>query len=126
MLYLRGWVSTFDDLDILIDERDYERVETVMNRLGKRVIVPPNPLYETRHFLNYRIGDVKCDIMAGLSIIHQGKPHYFPYDENKYDLVKYQGRLYRLGTSDDWCEYYRLMNRNDKGKLIKNHRKERS
>jgi hypothetical protein len=56
MLYLRGWVSTFDDLDILIDERDYERVETVMNRLGKRVIVPPNPLYETRHFLNYRIG----------------------------------------------------------------------
>ena len=73
MLYLRGYVDHFNDIDIMISKNDVQKTINIMNDFGTPVIKGPDATCKTKVFLEYRIDEVDVDIMSGLIIVNQGK-----------------------------------------------------
>ena len=72
------------------------------------------PLGE-KHFIE----DVEVDMMAGFGIIHEGKEYDCSLYENQIvKHVEVNGVRIPLQSVDLWREYYHLMNREHKVKLI--------
>lgn len=122
MLYLRGIVESFDDIDILVCEEDIVKAQNILDNLGTKNPRNPNKQYATKLFLEYVIDGIDVDVMAGLTIISNGLNHYFPLDKNQnYQSVTIDGETIHLDTIDNWLKYYKLMERLDKVEIIKNY-----
>ncbi|PKK93042.1 MAG: hypothetical protein CVV61_06690 [Tenericutes bacterium HGW-Tenericutes-6] len=124
-LYLRGIVSDFHDLDIMILEKDVEKVKEIMSNIALLKDKKPSSNFGTKIFLNYMIDTVDIDIMAGFAIKHQEKMHHFPLRENMiFDVYLLDDVKIYLEDIDIWLTYYVLMERKDKINIIKTYMKE--
>jgi hypothetical protein len=117
MLYLRGIVDTFDDIDIMVKMDDINRVKELFKDYPLEEKYP-NEQYKTEVFLEYKIENIDIDIMAGFNIVNNGKEHYFPLGDNVGDCFELDGASLYLETVETWLKYYKLMNREDKVKII--------
>lgn len=118
MLFLRGMITTFDDIDIMVHLDD---VKTVMKLLSdyKMLERKPSEDYKTKYFFEFVIEDVDIDIIAGFNIINNGKEHYFPLERNsKFDQIVIDDTIIYLESVEKWLEYYKLMEREDKVDII--------
>ncbi|HAX02452.1 MAG TPA: hypothetical protein DHV05_04190 [Acholeplasmataceae bacterium] len=121
MLYLRGFVDDFNDLDFLVCEEDYFKVEQLLEVIGQKVNKDLNPRYQTRHFSSFVIEGVSLDMMAGYAIMSGQQEHYFPMKKtDRFDYTYLDGQIIYLSTVDEWLRYYQLMERHDKVKIILN------
>jgi len=119
MLYLRGYIADFNDLDFLVSEEDYLKVEHLLEVIGQKVNKDLNPRYQTRQFSSFMIEEVSIDVMAGYAIIKDHQEHYFPIKKNdSFDYTYLDGQIIYLSTVDEWLSYYQLMERHDKEKII--------
>ena len=119
LLYLKGAVDNFRDIDIVVAEEDVSAVKELLSNYG--VLQPPNPnaQYKTRTFLEYVIDGIDVDIMAGLVILDGTDEHYFPLKkENITDVIKLNDTAIPLQSLEEWKHYYSLMGRPEKVKLI--------
>jgi len=124
-LYLRGIVSDFHDLDIMILEKDVEKVKEVMSNIALLKDKKSSSNFGTKVFLNYTIDTVDIDIMAGFAIKNQGKMHHFPLRENMiFDEYLLDDVKIYLEDIVIWLTYYELMEREEKIKIIKTYMKE--
>ncbi len=120
MLYLRGYVDHFHDIDIMIAENDVEQTIKIMQDLGTPIIEKLDSTYKTKVFLAYRMDEVAVDIMAGFIIVSQGQDHYFPlHQDEPCDIHLLEGVPIKLASVDTWLHYYTLMGRTDKVELIR-------
>ena len=75
MLYFKGIVSEFHDIDLMISVDDVEVVKTILSEMG--TLCPsdqkPNPMYQTKCFMEYVIDEIDVDVMAGFAIVCEGE-----------------------------------------------------
>lgn len=118
MLYLRGYVNYFDDIDIMVSEPDVEKTKHVLDILGTREAKASNPNYKTKVYLEYNIDNIEVDIMAGLIIVSDDMEYYFPLKEEEGDEINIDEVIIHIDSVELWLNYYTLMNRIDKVEII--------
>lgn len=121
LLYIKGIVSEFNDIDLMISNNDVECVKEILSEMGE--IHPSNPkpnaMYRTKTFMEFTIDSVDVDVMAGFSIVSEGK--LFDCSLHKEQIVErilLGTEIVPLQSPLLWCKYYRLMKRNDKANMI--------
>ena len=119
LLYLKGLVPDFSDLDIMLKEEDAERAEGVFASLGHQLPAKHKPEFKTRYYRAFQIQGVAVDVMAGFTILSQGEAHYFPLKKEAIrDYAEIQGVLIPLQSLVEWRQYYELMGRWNKVEII--------
>jgi hypothetical protein len=120
LLYLNGKTDDFDDIDLLISEKDVLRVKELMQQFGALSPKNPNARYKTRHFLEYTIDGVDIDIMAGFVIVHDGIDHDCSLDPDTITSSAMVNNVsIPLHSLNEWCKYYEWMGRADKAAMAK-------
>lgn len=119
LLYLKGITSDFHDIDLMIAYSDVEQVKEILSGMGTLQLPNPHPKYRTKVFMEFSINSIDIDVMAGFSILSHNKI---------YDCSLKESQIVEWITLDDvkiplqspqlWCEYYKLMGRNEKVNMI--------
>lgn len=118
MLYLRGMVDQFDDLDIVISEGQEQVVEKLLVQMGECSIAPASEQFRSKCFKSV-VDNVKVDVISGFTIVCDGISHYLPLDTADIDMymVIDDCKIY-LHSIEVWRIYYSLMGRTAKVSLI--------
>lgn len=119
MLYLRGIVDDFSDIDLLVAKNDIEQANQIIGKLGTIKPQQKHKTYRTDYFYEYVIDDVEIDLISGFKILRAQKLYDLSFDEKEVfdsydldDIVIYMESIYK------WLKFYEIMDRKDKVKLI--------
>jgi hypothetical protein len=119
LLYFKGIVSDFHDIDIMVTEEEIEIVKGVLLSFGKMQTPKPNVRYKTSYFLEFQINGIDVDVMAGFNITNNDKEHHFPLKkEHIKDFTEINGIRIPLQSLEEWRMYYQLMGRDEKVDMI--------
>ena len=121
LLYFKGITDKFNDIDLMIAEKDIEKTTNIFLSLGKEYPKSPNLQYKSKCFLAFNIDGIDFDIISGFVIVNNNCDHYFPLEKNsiaEYFCLK--NISVPLQSVNDWLTYYTLMNRIEKIEMIKN------
>ena len=121
MLFLKGIVSEFHDIDLMVSVQDAERAKAILSEMGE--LCPPNPkpnpMYQTKTFLEFRIDSIEVDVMAGFAVVNEGRVFDCSLRENQItEQVLLGTEVIPLQSPLLWCKYYRLMGRAEKADMI--------
>lgn len=121
MLYLKGIVPDFHDIDLMISMKDADKAKEILSEMGK--ICPPNPIqnpiYHTKRFMEFVIDSIDVDLMAGFIIEKDSKIYDCSLHKNQIvEEVKLDGESIPLQSPLLWSKYYHLMGRDEKGSMI--------
>ncbi len=120
LLYFKGKIDHFNDIDILVVEEDIPRLKEILLEMG--TLAPPNPnaKYQTRHFLEFTIDGIDVDIMGGFVIVCDGIAHDCSLvPEQIAERVLLNGEAIPLHDLNLWRQYYEWMGRYDKAAMLK-------
>ncbi len=120
LLYFKGKIDSFNDIDILVAEDDVPQLKEILLEMG--TLAPPNPnaQYKTRHFLEFTIDGVDVDIMGGFVIVCDGIAHDCSLlPEQIAEMVFLNGETIPLHDLKLWRQYYEWMGRSDKVAILK-------
>lgn len=120
MLYFRGVVTDFNDIDLMAAAADGERAAEALVDLGAvRKPVQPSPRFESDGFWKLELNGLGIDIMAGLGIIYEGQKYTFPLRKGDIsDTIELLDEKIPLQGVREWRELYRLMQREEKVRLL--------
>ena len=119
LLYFKGIAPEFHDIDLMISSGDAERVRAILCGMGELQPFAPNPKYHSETFMEFVIDSIDVDVMAGFSILSGGKLHDCSLREDQIAETMALGpELIPLQSPMLWCEYYRLMGRTEKVRMI--------
>ena len=119
MLFLRGAVDSFNDIDLTAALPDAERAAAVLGGLGEALPPDAQPHYKTRFFREYVIDGVEADLIAGMVIVSDGVAHDCPLcPEDITRTVTACGVKVPLHALACWRRYYALMGRQAKAERI--------
>lgn len=116
---MKNIVEDFNDIDILIDIKDVDKVIKIMNEIGIKKDTQSHLNYLTQVFLEYEVDRVEIDIMAGFKIKTYDK--IIDGSLKKEQIVEYidfYDTNIPLQSIDLWLEYYTYMKRLDKVELM--------
>lgn len=119
LLYFKGVVNEFHDLDLMVTLEDVDKVKAVLGELGEKQEQEPNSQYKTKCFLEYVIDEVDVDVMAGFVIVKEGVEYPIPFDKRSIvEIIQFEEAHIPLQSVEAWKSYYALMNRQSKVELI--------
>lgn len=119
LLYYKGLVPEFHDIDLMIADGDADRVREVLCKMGTLQPPNPNPKYRTRTFLEFTVAGVDVDVMAGFSIVNGDEVVDCSLRPAQIvETIDLDGECIPLQSLALWGEYYRLMGRTAKAELI--------
>lgn len=119
MLYLRGIVSEFHDLDIMVTVQDALRAKELLQAMGTLHPSVQEARYETKYFFEFLIGGVEVDLIGGFAIRRDGVVHDCGLDPAQItEQVTVNGQEVPLHSLQAWRRYYALMGRDGKVALI--------
>lgn len=121
LLYFKGITSEFHDIDLMVSDTDVGCVRKILSEMGEIQASKPNPKYQTKAFMEFTIDSMDVDVMAGFSIVMDGKLFDCSLQEEQIVEKMLLGtELIPLQSPLLWGEYYRLMGRNEKVEMIEN------
>ena len=119
LLYFKKITSTFHDIDLMITNEDVESVREILSQMGELQPSNPNPKYQTKTFMEFTINSIDVDVMAGFSILNDGKVYDCSLDKGQIvEWLTLGDTKIPLQSPSLWCEYYRLMGRKEKVDMI--------
>ncbi|WP_349948654.1 hypothetical protein ABFV83_09635 [Lacrimispora sp. BS-2] len=119
LLYFKGITSEFHDIDIIAVEEDAEIIKDVLLSLGNLQKPNPNAKYKSKSFMEFIVDGVDIDVMAGFTIVNNDKEYYFPLKKKEInDYTEVNGIGIPLHSLEEWRNYYELMGRDEKVKMI--------
>lgn len=124
LLYFKGIVNEFHDLDIMIDNDDADKVSEILSELGELQYTPKNSNFKTKTFLQYIVDGIDIDIIGGFIIVKDAVEYDCFLQSEITDYVVLDGIKIYLDTLDNWHKYYSLMNRDNKVKMIEDYKKD--
>lgn len=120
MLFLRGIVDDFSDLDLFVRHKDISRAKEVLESLGKMKPQCLSEIYKTDVFYEYVIDDVDIDLISGFKIIKDQKLYDLSFDENEiFDTYEMDHTLIYLDSIKNWLRFYEIMGRENKVNILK-------
>ncbi len=139
MLHHYGLVAMPNDIDILVEEKDIEKVDSIIKEMGEKKPLNPMKTYSTKYFYEYEVQGVDIDVMAGFIINHEeGNYEYtFHKDSLIFERLNHTNNdpsgehsldniTLPFTTLEDWYVLYQLIpGREKKVQLIEDYLKER-
>lgn len=121
MLFIRGVVNDFNDLDLIIAKEDEKKVLTILRKLGIEKKLAGKPEYCSEGFYNFVIDKIDIDVIVNFGILAHHEKYKFPLVPSSVDhSYSVNGTVIPLQTLSEWSYYYHLMGRDKKVKLINN------
>ena len=123
MLFLRGIVQKFHDIDMMVCEEDVEVAKEILLRHGKLQPTQPDDKFGTHHFLEFDVDGVEIDLIAGFVVNSaDGKQHVCPLQVEEVDAcVDVFDQAIALHSLNVWYQYYTWMGRKDRVKNIEDY-----
>lgn len=119
LLYLKGAVREFNDIDIMVDEKDVGRCKDILLNMGTMGAASPDPRYKTRTFMEFTVDDVEIDVIAGFVIVENGIEHDCSLRSDQITEYAAIGKeRVPLQGLPLWRQYYEWMGRRSKVELI--------
>ena len=124
LLYFKGYVEDFNDIDIMVADVDAIKMENILKSFGT---MQPSTKgnseakvrYETKHFREFIVDDVDIDMMGGFVIVSNGEA--YDCDLKQLQITEYievNGEKIPLHSVELWRKYYALMGRDKKVAII--------
>ena len=103
----------------MISNENVETVREILSEMGELQPPNPNPKYKTKTFMEFVIKSIDVDVMAGFSILNDGKTYDCSLDKEQIvEWLTLGDTKIPLQSPLLWCEYYRLMGRKEKVDMI--------
>ena len=111
VLYFNGHEKEPNDIDLFIEEKEYEGVRNNLLMMGKEKIKnDDNNIYNTQRFTTIIIDENEIDIIAGFYIRHAEGEFKFVFDEKSIDKVIDVGnQKVNIMALEDWYILYQLI-----------------
>jgi hypothetical protein len=118
-----GLIDKPNDIDILVDLKDIEKVDKILKSIGEKVVGEKIDTYSTKYFYEYTVNGVDVDVMAGLSINYDKGTFKYIFDQSSISEFKIiNGVNIPLTSLEDWYVIYQLIpNREIKVAMIENY-----
>jgi hypothetical protein len=118
-----GLVANPNDIDLLVDIKDVEKLDQVLKTIGEKKPPKKTGSYSTRYFNQYFIKGVNVDVMAGFRINHTSGVYEYTFDQHSISEIKEINEVSIPFTSlEDWYVIYQLIpGRDEKVRLIENY-----
>ena len=116
MLFLRGIVPEFRDIDLMVCEEDIDVAREILLRHGTLQPVKPDDKFGSRHFLQFDVDGVEIDLIAGFVVNSaDGEQHVCPLQVEEVDgCVDVRDQAVSLHSLQVWYQYYTWMGRKDR------------
>ncbi|NCB32494.1 MAG: hypothetical protein EOM64_01195 [Erysipelotrichia bacterium] len=119
MLYLNHIAEEFNDLDLMIMNKDADEVRRILLNMGTLHASKSNISCSSECFMEFTVKDVDVDVMAGFYILKDGI--YYDRSLRAEDIecwVTVNGQSIPLHSVNVWRRNYELMGRKTKVELI--------
>lgn len=88
-LFIRGIVDDFNDVDIIVDSNDIEKIKKIMEEKGAILTgTGGNGFCESDMYMHYQLGRIDVDIISGFRIVTFGTEYYYPYKSWQTDMIE--------------------------------------
>ncbi|WP_026476716.1 nucleotidyltransferase family protein [Alkaliphilus transvaalensis] len=119
-----GLIDKPNDIDLMVDQKDYPKVHQILKGLGSEVSIETKSSdYETECFSKYIIKGVSIDVMAGFIINHKEGQYKYEFDSSSVnERLLINDVEIPFTALEDWFVLYQLMkNREAKVRLIEDY-----
>ncbi|MBU3129256.1 nucleotidyltransferase family protein [Clostridium tagluense] len=123
LLHHYGLIDSPNDIDILVDLSDIEKVDKILKSIGEKKVREKSDTYSTKYFYEYVVHGFDIDLMAGLSINYNNGTYEYIFNHTSIsEYKKINGVNIPLSSLEDWYVIYQLIpGRDIKVKMIENH-----
>ena len=122
MLFLRGIVKEFRDIDLLVCEEDVEIAAEILLRHGTQLPTTADCRFDSKHYRKFDVDGVEIDLIAGFVVNGEDGQHVCPLEIEEVDACvdvdDVAVSLHALGT---WFKYYTWMGRTERIKQIEDY-----
>lgn len=120
MLLLRGLPVTVHDLDLMVFLEDAELARAQLALLGTTLKKESSDRFVSAAFHRFAIDGVEVDLIAGFAIKKEGEVLSFPLQTSQMDgEAMVENQKVPLHALKQWEQFYTLMDRQDKLRMIK-------
>lgn len=114
VLYYFDQIEEVHDIDIIVDEKDYEKARSILISVGEARPTPTSDIFLTTHFSKYLVNGVKIDLIAGFKIQSSSGIYSYILDDLAISkTVNLQGVIIPLARLEDWYVLYHLMSKRE-------------
>lgn len=119
MLYLRGVVSDFEDIDLFVTLEDAQQVIELLDQVAIPQVTVPSEQFQTVVYKKYLMDGVFIDVMAGFKIVVNDEVMdcSLTSETQLTRLIVYNQEV-PLYTLSEFRDFYTYMNRMSKVELI--------
>ena len=119
MLYFKGIVPVFQDIDLMVADADAQTAQSILCSMGQMQPQNPNPKFRSKAFMEFVIDSVDVDAIAGFAIVSgDGVVDCSLQKEQIVERMPLGEVCIPLQSPALWCRYYRLMDRTEKAQMI--------
>lgn len=118
LLWFKGYVDDFHDVDLLVTVGDAEKMEGILRSMGS---LQPSTRgsYATKRFREFTIDGVDVDMMGGYAIVRDGRVYDCELEPSQVaEYAEVYGERVPLHSVALWRRYYELMGRDEKVAII--------
>lgn len=115
VLYYHGLTDTVNDIDILVEKKDYEKLEMCLLTIGVKVKTEAVSTYETEYFGEFVIDGVEIDVMANMTVINHNLRYVYHFSEdNITDCMVVGTEKVPMTSLEDWYILYHMIPNKEK------------
>lgn len=119
MLYFKGIVPVFQDIDLMVADADTQTAQSILCSMGQMQPQTPNPKFRSKAFMEFVIDAVDVDVIAGFAIVSgDSVVDCSLQKEQIVERMPLGEACIPLQSPALWCRYYRLMDRTEKAQMI--------
>lgn len=119
MLYFKGIVPVFQDIDLMVADADAQTAQSILCSMGQMQPQTPNPKFRSKAFMEFVIDAVDVDVIAGFAIVSgDSVVDCSLQKEQIVERMPLGEACIPLQSPALWCHYYRLMDRTEKAQMI--------
>lgn len=121
-IYFEGFIDDFHDIDIMVKTEDALKAKKLLEPLGTLYPQKENSSFKTKYFFELSVDGVDIDLIGGFIIVKDGIDHDCSLLEDQIEKkIQVNNETVYLQSLKCWKEYYSLMGRTDKVRILEEH-----
>lgn len=120
LLYLKGYVDAFNDLDIMVLEDDVLKAKEIIESWIQLETPPASEHFRSKYFFQCKLDGVDIDLVAGMKIVKDNQVHDCALRlEDIDETIMINEVKIPLHSIERWTYFYQLMDRHEKLDILK-------